>query len=556
MYLLLLDVMRIQNYIFSSNRLKDQIGASYLVESVIQDWVREELKRLYKNDSESIVVFGKKEADTSIFENEKVMAEIIYTGGGNAQILFRKEEDVKRFKLAYEKRLLKNAPGLNVAIAYTKWEEKEEFHDFYEKAQKELTYAKQNYVPTVFPISLGVTATCPITGHVAVADDSKGEFNTNDLISAELMKKRNERTIQKANEKMNSIVQEVADELKEEGIILPDWEVPVEFDKLGRTVGSQSYIGIIHIDGNGMGERFHKAVENFKGKGQEKEYIKALRKTSNLASNVGRKVVKQIIRAVLRSLRPLENSEEYEVAQCFSIKKEEGKYHLPFRFLIYGGDDLTFVCDARLALDLAALGLYAYESENLTACAGIAIIKSHYPFVKGYELAEQLCQNAKKMVRFFENNPSSALDWLIVRSGLIENIEKHREKYYRIKHSNEYLTLRPYFLKNYSFFNETVHWAWFRKEILGKLVDPEGIYSEHRSQIRGMAEIMPDGMQAVNIYLKRLKRLGIELPVLNKELSYSIFYNFNNKIGSPYLDAIELLEIIPRNVKWMDEVEG
>jgi hypothetical protein len=61
----------------------------------------------------------------------------------------------------------------------------------------------------------------------------------------------------------------------------------------------------------------------------------------------------------------------------------------------------------RLGLTLAALYLKAFEAEkenipdgkDLTACAGIAIVKTHYPFARAYQLSEALCSNAKNFVR-------------------------------------------------------------------------------------------------------------------------------------------------------------
>lgn len=39
------------------------------------------------------------------------------------------------------------------------------------------------------------------------------------------------------------------------------------------------------------------------------------------------------------------------------------------------------------------------ELDKLTVCAGVAFIKSSYPFYYGYELAEQLCKKAKDVAK-------------------------------------------------------------------------------------------------------------------------------------------------------------
>lgn len=65
---------------------------------------------------------------------------------------------------------------------------------------------------------------------------------------------------------------------------------------------------------------------------------------------------------------------------------------------------MTMICKASLALDYVKVYLEEFENatrqklgadNGLTACAGIAFIKSSYPFHYGYDLAETLCTQAK-----------------------------------------------------------------------------------------------------------------------------------------------------------------
>ena len=109
--------------------------------------------------------------------------------------------------------------------------------------------------------------------------------------------------------------------------------------------------------------------------------------------------------------------------------------------LVLGGDDLTAVCDGRYALRFAAEYLAAFEAETqkrdeahfsgiipevamaawgegrLGACAGVAIVKPHYPFHVAYELSEQLLRSAKAVKqRVLKDGwpfPCSALDFHI-----------------------------------------------------------------------------------------------------------------------------------------------
>ena len=78
------------------------------------------------------------------------------------------------------------------------------------------------------------------------------------------------------------------------------------------------------------------------------------------------------------------------------------------------GDDLTVVLDARIAVEVVARYLDAFHEltqtgvvrevvqrttgrDRLTAAAGIAVVKPHFPFHQAYDLAEQLCAVAKQV---------------------------------------------------------------------------------------------------------------------------------------------------------------
>ena len=83
------------------------------------------------------------------------------------------------------------------------------------------------------------------------------------------------------------------------------------------------------------------------------------------------------------------------------------------RPIVLGGDDMTAIISGRLAIDYATAFIRHFEDHTgegvlgqilrqetgmnrLTACAGVAFIKSSYPFHYGYRLAEELCGVAKR----------------------------------------------------------------------------------------------------------------------------------------------------------------
>ncbi|WP_424187677.1 Cas10/Cmr2 second palm domain-containing protein [Actinokineospora sp. G85] len=98
---------------------------------------------------------------------------------------------------------------------------------------------------------------------------------------------------------------------------------------------------------------------------------------------------------------------------------------LPLVPLIAGGDDLTVLVDGRHALGFAAAYLRAFSQlsaedpvlaeaarragrTGLTASAGVAVVKPHFPFSLAYDLCEQACKSAKGLAAAAG---VPALDW-------------------------------------------------------------------------------------------------------------------------------------------------
>ena len=90
---------------------------------------------------------------------------------------------------------------------------------------------------------------------------------------------------------------------------------------------------------------------------------------------------------------------------------------LPIRPIIVGGDDITFVCNARIAVQVAHYLMQELLSDknglSISSCAGIAVIPTSYPFFRGYQMAEQLCDSAKSKMRTYnKDNEVSESCWM------------------------------------------------------------------------------------------------------------------------------------------------
>jgi len=91
----LIDTVSIQEYVYSSNKLKENIGASFLVEKIYKDVLKEALKQTFGKDID-INGWRIKPKHVSITQgNDEV--EIGYIGGGNALVLFKDKDKTLEF---------------------------------------------------------------------------------------------------------------------------------------------------------------------------------------------------------------------------------------------------------------------------------------------------------------------------------------------------------------------------------------------------------------------------------------------------------------------------
>lgn len=89
-----------------------------------------------------------------------------------------------------------------------------------------------------------------------------------------------------------------------------------------------------------------------------------------------------------------------------------------------------------------------HAAKTFTASAGVVITKTKYPFYRGYELAEELCQNAKKVFRYHQKKEvepyeSNWLDFHLAQTDIPAFLDEIREKQYVDAKDNSIL-MRPY----------------------------------------------------------------------------------------------------------------
>lgn len=423
-FLVALDVGGIQDYVFRSNDLKHHLGASELTRLATSAWMYEELPQPNNIEDSRIL-------DDKFIERGDVVCEVIYSGGGNALMLFTDEEDALNLIKKLSRRILLEAPGLIVHIAREMFVWKPDGRDLGQAVANllgnTLRQRKQTAQPNGRMLGLSVSADCQFTGLPAVdtTPDSEGR-----RISAEIKAKI--RYAEKANARLKNEIDGGADG-KEINIAK---NYVNDFNDFG-TLGQSSYLAVIHADGNRMSKRFEN-LSNASAPLSNRDYIRAARALSTSVNNASLNALKATTQAIRNSIQ------EGKIGGVVSIREDK----LPFRPIIFGGDDATFVCDGRLGLSVAAKYLQEFEKQTLdepegkthpTGRAGIAIVKTHYPFGKAYQLAEELAKSAKVIT---DGGKYSAMDWHFGVNGVVMELGDIRARDYIAQGDNS-LLMRP-----------------------------------------------------------------------------------------------------------------
>lgn len=184
---------------------------------------------------------------------------------------------------------------------------------------------------------------------------------------------------------------------------------------------------------------------------------------------------------------------------------------LPFRPIVFGGDDATFVCDGRLGLTLTELYLRAMEQklsdeEKLYARAGVAVVKNHYPFSRAYELAEELAKSAKDFIRERQatsDAPLSAMDWHFGVNGVVLGLRELRARDYRCPGAGE-LTMRPVLVNDQALPASVRNWRTWDTftNIIDVFRDPNGDWAQSRNKLKKLREALREGPEATKQFLQ------------------------------------------------------
>lgn len=543
---LLFDTRSIQRYIFSGNRLRTNVGASYIVDRVFFDVLIDDvLKKMFPDEN---FPSGNDAWDPSSDAETpwEVMNSccVAYIGGGNALLLFNQSEKDNRVEVVknFTRKLLVERPGLKVGVALGKLEvidgelNQEDIAALY----RELKNNQNKIFPAVNVPYNGLTLSCEINGESA---NFYGKLGAGDakFYSQEVAVKS--KFADDANRDLKNRFDEIF-ALKNFSERMSDYNFPFEVDKLGQKEG-ENYFTIVHVDGNNMGLKFRTC--------------KSLIERRKLSREIRRKTEGAFADLLVKIIR-------MKISGGFGDSLNLAENFLPIRPLIIGGDDVTFLCPANVSLlftktlienlnaetpDNAPEHLTEKISRHMDACAGIAILPTKYPFFRGYELAEQLCDSAKKSMRNLAKEKnwseeqilrgSSWLDFAILHGEQAPTLQQIREKEYRGARGNLHFG-------SYRLCNENAEYKRDRLHNLGNLISctVQFSYVMANNKVKELRGILQRSADDAQKFLRQLHYQRQDLPHIPDwdNFTQDLWHNGT----TPYVDAIELMDFYVEEV--------
>lgn len=555
-----LDTGGIQSFIFGSNVLRENVGASELVHWATRLWafeVLEELKITHnvnliaaQQDKIAELYTGKFVADGGDTEG----AEVLYAGGGNTVILFQGQDPMtkaKAFVYQLSRRLLTDAPGLNLYATHEKytWGESPSLPETIDRAMKALGRLKGRAAESRPALGWPITAACTSTGLPANErhPDTKGKTGSASRANRQVAAKWWAAFTPK--QKPNQLdatkrLRALAGDVEGHG-----FEWTHDLDKLANLKGrDDSYIAVVHADGNGMGARIKKLGERWSQEPDKpREYVKDMRDLSNMVQQTAQAALEKTLNDLARYLR----DNDWVEPRQHAYDKDSGTHYFPVRPVVFGGDDVTLVCAGPWGLAVAERYLAELErgaklpgdgNDNIPyTCAGVAIVKTHYPFSQAYDVSEELIKSAKKLSKELAGKKASAIDWHLTTTGLHGDLESIRAREYTVPTGP--LTMRPLMLRA-----EKTWRNWDNLDHLLTFFGNDGDWQERRNKILRLREALRRGRDGVAEFWAIFGEKGKSLPVLKKPVDGALKDGWVDSTGESgetrcaYFDPIEVAD--------------
>lgn len=491
-YLVMLQTNSNQSFIFSSPRLREQIGASFEI-TLLSHWVEEKAKEL----------LSLKKLPSSFWVSDssgKVIVRFTETKGNPKEL-------AKRLIREVTLRALTDAPGLDVTGVFVKASSSTVDPEDLQELDRVFLEYSLNRRPAAarFPQlpflqraeESALPASTPLTdedegnireyakdlGVPLLADEEEqiptqtGKDRGRSLSLPSRVKRAWSRSARRLQ--LEDVVKRQHTSEDPEARIANLYEDPFQLEKAFQDTSDKSdaadavpelsSVGVIHIDGNGVGAIMRDLGEAFKGVCCHLDSLEepAYNREDN-PCNIDEGRFQWFVMEVNYRL---DGVVKQAVAKAWEkvtdIAKKDRLPGPPVVPVLVGGDDVTVYTDGRYAIPFAEACIHYYEELTkdddllsvlaivaggkkpdaperdhfeigdyiiqtpgpLTASAGVAIVGRNFPFHIAYDLAEELVKRGKKLGKKKREVPCSTINFHVLRDATVLDPEDTLNEY-------------------------------------------------------------------------------------------------------------------------------
>ena len=512
-YLVMLQTNSNQPFIFSSPRLREQIGASFEI-TLLSHWVAEVVQGLVSKNRP-----GKNKRRTNFWVSDssgKVIVRFTEKDGEPGDL-------AKKLITQVTQRALTDAPGLDVTGVFIETSSGPVDPADLKRLDREFSEYSLNRRPAAarfpqFPFlqraeESALPASTPLTdedegnirkyakdlGVPLLVDEEEqiptqtGKDKGRSLSLPSRVKRAWSRSARRLQ--LEDVVKRQHTSEKPEGTITNLYENPFQLEKAfqdtsdesdaANTVPELSSVGVIHIDGNGVGAIMRDLGEAFKKTNNTLDRLAKApypRKSNPCGTKPPRfrPYGKKHLRVRSYGRKPprfqwfvmevnyrLDGVVKQAVAKAWEkvteIAREDKLPGPPVVPVLVGGDDVTVYTDGRYAIPFAEAYIRHYEELTekdellkqlavvagakkagpLTASAGVAIVGRNFPFHIAYNLAEGLVSRGKQLGKKPGTVPCSTIDFHVLRDATVLDPDETLDEY-------EGRTQRPFLVGHYA----------------------------------------------------------------------------------------------------------
>ena len=454
--LVMLQTNSNQPFIFSSPRLREQIGASFEI-TLLSRWVEEEAKKL----------LNPKLLPTSFWVSDssgKVLVRFTETDGDPKEL-------AKRLIREVTLRALTDAPGLDVTGVFIETSSDPVDPADLNRLDRAFSEYTLNRRPAAarfpqFPfLERGAESVLPASASLGDLKFSQESLQPNnfDESSPLSLPSRVKRVF--ASTSRQRQVDDVKERLAKRGKELKQ-EPPLDPTKLAAAFqdGEESKdakdmlssVGVVHIDGNGVG-----AIMRDLGSAHNRAQETGVCVSADEVHTDPNDALQTFIMVVNERLD--EAVKDAIALSWYDVQKLTPDTVVPIVPGLVGGDDVTVYTDGRYAIPFAEAYIRYYEELTekdellkqlavvaganeagpLTASAGVAIVGRNFPFHIAYDLAEELVSRGKELGKYPGTVPCSTINFHVLRDATVLYPDNTLDEY-------KGRTQRPFLIGHYA----------------------------------------------------------------------------------------------------------